>query len=348
MWSAQVAEEKMNSPPGFRGNTTLPPQLLLVRDTFTSAFVKNLLVVLVWLLLTYINCSLVVTFFRHQTFYEDPRYILFTHMVITDGVQLTVTITIFILSYAVYKINVSFCCFLILVAVFTTRNTPINLASMAIERYVAICEPLRYAQVCTVRRTYMAIGLMWFLCAAPDITDLFVTLATEPLSFFHESVFCLRGNVFKDPALAAKRQAFDIIYFSCVFLTLVFTYLKVLFAARALSSHRASAQKARNTILLHGAQLAMCLLSYISPSVETVLHIIFPGRVLEIRYANYLIVYILPRFLSPIVYGVRDAKFRRYLRMYLVCYRCGGADKKDSSLTRTTRKPAGREQTLPA
>ncbi|XP_051270737.1 odorant receptor 134-1 [Dicentrarchus labrax] len=303
------------------GNVTFPYQLLLVRDTYTTAFVKNLIVVLVWLILSYINGTLAATFFRHQTFYEDPRYILFIHMVINDGIQLTVTITLFVLSYIFYKINVSFCCFFILVAVFTTRNTPVNLASMAIERYIAICEPLRHSQICTVKRTYIVIGLIWFICVAPDITDLFVTLATESLSFFHESVFCLRQNVFKDPILAYKRQVFDIIYFSCVFLTLVFTYLRILFAARALSTEKMSAKRARNTILLHGAQLAMCMLSYISPSVEVVLHLIFPGRILEIRYANYLIVYILPRFLSPVIYGIRDKKFRKYLKMHLVSNR---------------------------
>ncbi|KAG7494214.1 odorant receptor 131-2-like [Solea senegalensis] len=300
----------------------LVTQLTFIRDTFTTAFVKNLIVVLVWLILSYINGTLVTTFFRHQTFYEDPRYILFIHMVINDAIQLTVTITLFILSYIFYKINVSFCCFFILVAVFTTRNTPVNLASMAIERYIAVCEPLRHAQICTVRRTHMVIGLIWFICVAPDITDLFVTLATESLSFFHESVFCLRQNVFKDPILATKRQAFDIIYFSCVFLTLVFTYLRIMFAARALSTEKTSAQRARNTILIHGAQLAMCLLSYISPSVELVLHLLFPGRILEIRFANYLVVYILPRFLSPIIYGVRDKKFRKYLKMHLLSKGC--------------------------
>ncbi|XP_042262845.1 odorant receptor 131-2-like [Thunnus maccoyii] len=304
------------------GNMTFPSQFMLVRDTFTTAFVKNLIVVLVWIILSYINGTLVATFFRHQAFYEDPRYILFIHMVINDAIQLTVTITLFVLSYIFYKLNVSFCCFFILVAVFTTRNTPVNLASMAIERYIAICEPLRHSHICTVRRTYIVIGLIWFICVAPDITDLFVTLATESLSFFHQSVFCLRQNVFKDPILAYKRQAFDIIYFSCVFLTLVFTYLRILFAARALSTEKVSAQRARNTILLHGAQLAMCMLSYISPSVEIVLHLIFPGRILEIRFANYLIVYILPRFLSPIIYGVRDKKFRKYLKMYFVSNRC--------------------------
>ncbi|XP_033977420.1 odorant receptor 131-2-like [Trematomus bernacchii] len=283
-------------------------------------FIRKLMVVLVWLLLSYINGSLVATFFRHQTFYEDPRYILFIHMVINDSIMLTTTITLFLLSYIVYQINVSFCCFFILVAVITTRNTPLNLASMAIERYIAICEPLRHTQICTVRRTYIVIGMIWFICAAPDITDLFVTLATESMSFFHGSVFCMQQNVFKNPILVQKRLAFDVIYFSCVFLTLVFTYLRILFVAQALSTDKMSAKRARKTILLHGAQLAMCMLAYISPSVEIVLSSIFPGQ--GIRFTIYFIIYILPRLLSPIIYGVRDKKFRKYLKIYLLCNRC--------------------------
>ncbi|XP_033822297.1 odorant receptor 131-2-like [Periophthalmus magnuspinnatus] len=243
-------------------------------------------------------------------------------MVLNDMLQLIVTSTLFVLSYILYRINVSFCCFFILVAVFTTRNTPVNLAVMAIERYIAICNPLRHGQICTVRRTYYAIGVMWFICAAPAIADLFTTLAKEPLSFFRKSVFCIRPNVFRDPILAKKRLAFDIIYFSFVFLTLVYTYVRILFAARALATAKVLAQKARNTILLHGVQLAMCMLSYISPSLEVVLHLIFPAYILEIRFANYIIVYILPRFLSPIIYGMRDAMFRKYFKMYLLSKRC--------------------------
>lgn len=301
----------------------------LVRDTFSTALAKNLILFGVWLSLSYINISVVATFFNNQIFYEDPRYILFIHMVINDAVQLTVSVTLFVMSYIYYTINVSFCCMVVLVAVFTTRNTPINLAGMAIERYVAICKPLRHAQICTIRRTYILIAFIWFICIVPDVTDLFITLAMEPISFFHSSIMCLRQNVFKDPVLLYKRQAFDAIYFSLVFLTLIYTYLKILFAARAVSTEKTSAQKSRNTILLHGVHFFMCMLSYISPSVEVILNIIFPGHILEIRYANYLIVYIMPRFLSPIIYGVRDKKFCKYLKRYSIIVQCKSSARVD-------------------
>lgn len=176
-------------------NKTTP---VLARD-ISTAFLKNFIVVSIWLSLSYINCTVIITFFRHQMIYQDHRYIRFIHMVISDAIQLTVTIMLFILSYVLYTINVSVCCFFLLVAIFTTRKTPINLSGMALERYIAVCKPLRHSQICTVRRTYVLIGFIWFLCIIPETADLFVTSSNEPISFFYTSVFCLHTVFSKTP-----------------------------------------------------------------------------------------------------------------------------------------------------
>ncbi|XP_058859414.1 odorant receptor 131-2-like [Acipenser ruthenus] len=268
------------------------------RDTFDTAVAKNVIIVFLCIFINYINGTLVFTFFKNRMFHEASRYILFIHMVINDIIQLTVAVTLFVVSYILFKINASFCCFLLSVAIFASMNTPLSLAAMAIERYVAICNPLRAVSI---------------------LPDVFILLATAPLSFFHSSVFCARDYVFRSPDLVQKRSILHAVYLAFVWLTLTYTYFRILFTAKAATTDATSAAKARNTILLHGVQLLLCMLTYIGPTLEYSLLYIFPGKSLEIRYFIYLVVQVLPRFLSPMTYGVRDQMFRKYLKRHFLC-----------------------------
>ncbi|KAJ8358579.1 hypothetical protein SKAU_G00151040 [Synaphobranchus kaupii] len=286
------------------------------RPTLEVVVTRNTIVLMLCISINYINGTLVHTFFRHEIFRENPRYILFIHLVLNDMIQLTIAALLHLISYVWFKINVSFCCFLLMIAISTTLNTPLNLAGMAIERYIAVCNPLRHAQLCTVNRTYILIAIIWALGAAAILPDLFVLLVTEPNEFFHSVIFCSRDSLFHQAFMKRKRNVSHITYLSCVWLILVFTYFKILFAAKAVN---ADAKKARNTILLHGAQLLMCMFTYVGPPLETVFEYIFPLHLQEMQFTSYLIIHILPRFLSPILYGLRDQSFRKYFKMYLLC-----------------------------
>ncbi|XP_069387486.1 odorant receptor 131-2-like [Paralichthys olivaceus] len=286
------------------------------RDSFTKAVTKNVIVVVLSISINYINAGLIHTFCKHQIFYMNPRYILFIHLVVNDMIQMTLTITLFLISYTIYKLSISVCCIFVLIALFTTENTPLNLACMAVECYIAICIPLRHVQICTVKRTLMLIGLIWATSMLSVLPDLLFTLATEPLDFFNSRVFCLRETVFRNPHMIEKREITYIIYLVIVWVIIFYTYFRIIFTAKAASK---DAKKARNTILLHGFQVLLCMTTYVGPLLNQALLQWFPKNYTDSLFATYVIVQILPRSISPIIYGVRDKTFRGYLKRYLLC-----------------------------
>ncbi|XP_026162048.1 odorant receptor 131-2-like [Mastacembelus armatus] len=243
------------------------------------------IVVALCISINYINGTLIHTFRKHQIFYLNPRYILFIHLVINDMVQLSLSTLLFI-SYSMFSLTVPPCLVLLIISIMTTFNTPINLAVMAVECYIAVCLPLHHVQICTVKKTYTGIGLIWVASAFSVLPDIVILVATQPLHFFHSQVLCERENVFRNTYSLNKRDTLNIICLVLVWLTLLYTYFKILFAAKGAS---ANFKKARNTILLHGF------------------------------HASYFIVNVLPRLMSPLVYGLRDQTFRRHAKQYLLC-----------------------------
>ncbi|XP_015256586.1 PREDICTED: olfactory receptor 51D1-like [Cyprinodon variegatus] len=249
-------------------------------------------------------------------FHTNPRYILFIHMVVNDMIQVTLSISLFIISYSVYKISVSVCCILVLITLFTTENTPLNLACMALECYVAICMPLRHAQICTVKRTLMLLGLIWATTMLSVLPDLFITLAIEPLDFFNTQVFCIRQTSFRSAVLLKKRDVTYSLFLVLVWFTIFFSYFKILFTAKTANK---DATKARNTVLLHGFQVVLCMTTYAAPLLLSLLQRLFVLNYNDSLFAFYIIVQVLPRSISPIIYGVRDNTYRGYLKRYLLC-----------------------------
>uniref|UniRef100_UPI0037E7045C odorant receptor 131-2-like n=1 Tax=Semicossyphus pulcher TaxID=241346 RepID=UPI0037E7045C len=285
-------------------------------DSLSVALGKNVFVVVLGISINYINASLFHTFCKHEVFYRNPRYILFIHLVVNDMIQLTLTVVLFVISYAVYQIHVSICCVFIVLALLATENTPLNLACMTVECYIAICIPLRHVQICTVRRTVVLIGLMWMTTMVSVLPDLFIALATEQLDFFHSRVFCLRQTVFRSPYITKKRDITYTLFLVIVWMTIFFAYFKILFTAKAASK---DVKKARNTVLLHGFQLLLCMTTYVGPQFLDAMKLWFPDKYVDHLFTYYIIVQVLPRCISPVVYGIRDNTFRRYLKRHLFC-----------------------------
>ncbi|XP_066520095.1 odorant receptor 131-2-like [Hoplias malabaricus] len=285
-------------------------------DNYQEAFAKNIIIVSFALIISGINGMLVVTFFQNPVFHSDPRYILYINLVINDILMICISVTLYVLTYALHYINASFCCVLIALGSTTYMNTPVILAGMAIERYIAVCKPLHHSQICTVNRTYFLISVMWGIGAIPAIIDVIIVIALQPISFFYSLTYCLPFIVYSSKYYTQKTIATQTLYLSIVWITLFYTYFRVLCTAKIASHghHLSSAKKARNTILLHGGQLLLCMLSYVTPVLDMVLVPFFPAHRTKITFFNYLLTNIIPRLLSPLIYGLRDQKFVKHIK----------------------------------
>ncbi|XP_051563256.1 odorant receptor 131-2-like [Myxocyprinus asiaticus] len=289
------------------------------KDRYEEAFVKNFIIVLLGITINSINGVFVFTFFRSSMFYNDSRYILYIHLVINDMLMVCITVTLYVMSYAWQNVPVPFCIILLMTGATTHKNTPLTLAGMAVERYIAICKPLHHSQICTVHRTYILISLIWGVGVIPGLADLIITLIVRPLSLFTKSTLCSTTYLYNTPYNEDKSKVINGFYTAVVWLILVFTYCRVLVTARKTTSDKSSAKKAQNTILLHGVQLMLCMLSYITPLIDIMFAPLLPAQWTKITFFNYLLGNIVPRLLTPLIYGVRDQKFLKEMKEHFTC-----------------------------
>ncbi|KAM9451145.1 odorant receptor 131-2-like [Clarias gariepinus] len=262
---------------------------------------------------------MIYTLWSKPVFKDTPRYILFNHMLINDSVQLLVTSLLYILGFAYLKVVMYACAFLVFVSSTTFNNAPLNLALMSLERYVAISFPLRHAEIATQRRIYIAIGIIWFMGLMQFTIDLLYVVATDP-KFLTSQIFCTRERTFIRQWQLDVFQGFNIFYFVLVSMIMLLTYVRILITTRSISSKKDSAFKAHRTIGLHLIQLGLCLISFFSSLIERATAMTGSSSLfVDLRYLNYVFLVVLPRCLSPLIYGLRDEALRPLFMYYFCC-----------------------------
>ncbi|XP_031427153.1 odorant receptor 131-2-like [Clupea harengus] len=290
---------------------------------------KLVVAILMSLLFICINCIMFHTLMSKPVFRELPRYILFAHMLCNDSVQLMVSLLLYVLSMNVQLIPKALCALIILVTVTTFRNAALNLAVMSLERYVAICFPLRHSEMVTQKTIGVSIALIWIFSSINLSIDIIYALIVNPVSF-KDPMFCTRQMFILSPWQRDMFDGFNLFSFVTVTAILIFTYINVMVVARSASADKESARKAHKTILLHLVQLVLCVNTFIYGTIERALAMTSSSRLfMDLRYLNFLFVLILPRCLSPLIYGLRDDAVRPLFLYYVRC----GAQKVKPSVT---------------
>ncbi|XP_050948610.1 odorant receptor 131-2-like [Labeo rohita] len=277
---------------------------------------KTFLTVSSCVIFLYVNGVMILTLRKKTVFQEASRYILFGHMLWVDTLNLVMSVVLFVCALCRLLVLKIVCLVLLVTATALYQASTLNLALMSLERYVAICFPLRHAQITTYGRTNMAIGVVWMISWIKSLSEIIVFFSFDTTNIAM-NIFCSRTTFFRLQVYRKIDTAFTTIYFVSVCFVIIFTYASIASVAKSASSHKTSAKKANSTVLLHLIQLSFCAVSILVGVIQEVIYANADYVTsINVMYFCFVVFLIFPRCLSPLIYGLRDQAFSSLFKYY--------------------------------
>lgn len=303
----------------FPANATVGQQHLTLLERMSFAILNSI----PCFTFLYINSVMLYTLRSKPVLRETSRYILLYSLLLADTVQLVLAQLLYLLVIGRVFLTYYVCGFLTMLAVLTGEISPLILVTMSLERYVAVCFPLRHAHIATIRNTGAAVAVVWSFSVLNVVirVSLLSSFPFHKLESLQMKGVCRTQSLFLVPASYNYHRGNRYFVFVMAAAAIIYSYFGVVAAARSASADQASMRKARNTVLLHMVQLGLSLFSTMYVSILTAMMTTFGWLVLaRIQNLLYVVIFIFPRCLSSLIYGLRDRTIRpAFLKHLCIC-----------------------------
>lgn len=292
-----------------------------------STFIIIKVCVVIPLFSAFLYCILLMlhTFASHRQFFDSSRYILFAYMLVNDTLQLLSSVLLFLFVMGNVKFAIIYCAPLLFVSVATFQNGPLILAAMSLERYVAIFYPLRRPISWRPERIWVIALSLWIISCVPPTVDFILMRPNVDWDVFTTPLVCKTMVLNGLPIQTLFKVAVNALFFAAVAIIILFTYIRILLETQKMCQDRASVTKALHTVVLHGFQLLLSMMVFTFPITENMIVLNISWMQEHIQFFNYFCFVLLPRFLSPLIYGLRDESLRSYMKKAMPC--CIGPSK---------------------
>uniref|UniRef100_A0A4W4E219 G-protein coupled receptors family 1 profile domain-containing protein n=1 Tax=Electrophorus electricus TaxID=8005 RepID=A0A4W4E219_ELEEL len=279
---------------------------------------KFMLVQVLVVIFLYVNCLMILTFLKKEVFRDDTRYILFAQTLFVDSAFMVLSDLLLMGTFYKYPIHLIPCIIICTVVTILTVCTPLTLVAMCLERYVAICMPLRHAEISTSRTRFRGLLIIWSISSIIPLFTLVAYLAVIPSGVLLSTAVCGAELMLEKDWQAHARAIFFLLLFLFMIIIIAFTYIKIMIAARGASSeNKKLTNKGLRTVILHAVQLLLCLMQFLNPYIEMEFWNADVMVFINVKYFNFIVFIIAPRCLSPLIYGLRDDKTYNVAHVYL-------------------------------
>ncbi|KAM4627595.1 odorant receptor 129-1 [Polymixia lowei] len=258
-------------------------------------------------------------FASHRQFLDSSRYILFSYMLINDTLQLLSSVLLFFFIMGQMRFPIVYCAPVLFISTATFQNTPLILATMSLERYVAIVYPLHRPAAWRSDRIWIIILSLWLISSILPVVDFSIGKPNPGVDVLSTPVSCKTAVINSSPIQTLFKVSLNGFFFALVVVVILFTYVRILLETKKLRQDVTSASKAMHTVLLHGFQLLLCTMAFTLPITENLIVLHANWLPQDIAFFNYFCFILIPRFLSPLIYGFRDKSLRGYMRNAVLC-----------------------------
>ncbi|CAL8352790.1 unnamed protein product [Lota lota] len=316
----------MQNVTGLLDNSTSPTNLHVI--------IKVCVVVPFFSIFLFCIVLMLYIFTSNRHFMDSTRYILFAFMLVNDTLVMLSSVLLFLLAMGRLRFPIVFCAPLLFFSTATFLNTPLILATMSLERYVAIMYPLQCPPAWRSDRVWIILLCLWLISCILPTVDFSIAETRPGVNILSTPVYCNAVVLNSSPVQTLFKVSLNGLFFGAVALIILYTYIRILLETKKMRQDRASVNKAMHTVLLHGFQLLLCLMAFTNPITERLLLLNTYWLPSDIYFFTFFCFCLIPRFLSPLIYGWRDKSLRDHMRKATFC--CS-----HSLRTRGMVKPSG-------